>query len=164
MAKNSVKIGKKKKEKSIIGWREWVGLPDLGIDAVRAKIDTGAKTSAIHAFDLVPFERDGEQWIAFSIHPRRRKKLPSVACEARVMESRKVTSSNGIAESRYVIETSAIIGSKRMMIELTLTNRDELSYRMLVGREALRGRFLVHSRKSYLQGDAGPGKFKEIEA
>ncbi|MBB3763794.1 ATP-dependent zinc protease family protein [Sphingomicrobium lutaoense] len=136
----------------MLGWREWIALPDLGVDTIKVKIDTGAKTSAIHAFDVRPFERDGEEWVSFCLHPVQRHRLPSVECEARVLEKRHVRSSNGKQEERYVIKTKARIGKKSFAIELTLTNRDEMGFRMLLGREAINRRFLVDPGHSYLLG------------
>ncbi|WP_260484131.1 ATP-dependent zinc protease family protein [Sphingomicrobium flavum] len=143
------------KQKPIVGWREWVSLPDFGV-AVRAKIDTGAKTSAIHVFRPHVFERDGRDFIRFTLHPRQRYKKPSVRCEAELIEQRKVTSSNGQTEERYVIKTMATIGEQTFPIELTLTRRDSLTFRMLVGRQALKRRFLVDSGRSFVQGKERP--------
>ena len=144
-----------KKSKPIVGWREWVSLPDFGV-AVRAKIDTGAKTSAIHVFRPHVFERDGRDYIRFTLHPRQRHKKPSVRCEAELIERRKVTSSNGQAEERYVIRTMARIGEQHFPIELTLAKRNALTFRMLVGRQALKNRFLVDSGRSFVQGKERP--------
>lgn len=144
-----------KKSRPIVGWREWVTLPDLGV-SVKAKIDTGAKTSAIHVFSPKVIERDGQQRLSFVLHPEQRHKDPAIQCEVELVERRKVTSSNGKSEMRYVIKTKAKIGKKTFPIQLTLTNRDEMSFRMLIGREALRRRFLVDSGRSFLQGKERP--------
>ncbi|MEL7489026.1 MAG: RimK/LysX family protein, partial [Pseudomonadota bacterium] len=143
---------KRARQKPVIGWREWVTLPDLGGPAIKAKIDTGARTSALHAFRIRPFEKNGVPHVAFFVHPVQHRKRPEIACEAPILEQRAVKSSNGQSEMRYVIETRAVLGDKTFSIELTLTNRDELGFRMLIGREALRGRFLVDSGKSYRAG------------
>ena len=135
-----------------IGWREWVGLPDLGVPHLKVKVDTGARTSALHAFDLKTFTKDERQWVRFIVHPFQGKMQPSIQTEAPIAEWRKVKSSNGKSELRPVIETTVELQDKRWRIELTLTKRDEMSFRMLLGREALRRRCLVNPGKSYLGG------------
>ena len=134
----------------VVGWREWVALPDFGIDAIKAKIDTGARTSAIHAFDIRPFTERGVPWVSFVLRPEQRHRNPSIECSAPVVDERKIRSSNGEAERRYVIETEAYLGETVWTIELSLTNRDELGFRMLLGREAVRRQFLVDPDRSYL--------------
>ena len=136
----------------VIGWREWVALPEFGVDAVKAKIDTGARTSAIHAFDIRPFTERGVPWVSFVLRPEQRRRHPSLQCVAPVIDERKIRSSNGEQERRYVIEAEAHLGDIAWPIELSLTNRDELGFRMLLGREAVRRRFLVNPDRSYLIG------------
>lgn len=140
-----------------IGWREWVELPDLGGAIVKAKIDTGARTSAIHAFGIESYDVDGEEWVGFDLHPVQRHKTPSVRVEARVKERRVVRSSNGVAEERYVIRTVMDLGVGRYPLDLTLANRDQMGFRMLLGRRALRNRFLIDPSRSYLL-HPGPGE------
>ncbi len=139
-----------------VGWREWVRLPDLlpaPDEWVKAKIDTGARTSAIHAWDLRHVERDGETWLRFSLHPRQRDDTHEVVAEARLVEEREVRSSNGEVETRVVVETTVAIGSHPAFpIELSLTNRDQMGFRMLLGRTAMAGRVLVDPGRSYLTG------------
>lgn len=146
---------------NVVGWREWVRLPDLlGDEAVKAKIDTGARTSAIHAWDLEPIERDGSAWVRFSLHPRQKDDSHVVIVEARLIEERDVRSSNGEVERRTVVETALAVGTTTWSIELTLTNRDEMGFRMLLGRTAMSGRLLVDPGASYLTGGDrhGPGR------
>ena len=137
------------KARTIIGWREVVALPEFGIDEIKAKIDTGARTSAIHAFKVVRFMKDEEEWVRFKIHPRARRRKPEFVCEARILGIRSVTSSNGIREKRIFIKTRLKLGPYTFPVELSLTNRDEMGYRMLIGRSALKKRFIVDSGSSY---------------
>lgn len=134
----------------VIGWREWIALPDLGVRRIKAKIDTGAKSSAIHAYNIRVFTRDGTETVAFDLHPRQREDSIIVSAEAEVLEFRRVRNSGGTVTTRPVIVTHAILFGRRFPIELTLANRDDMGYRMLLGREALQGRFLVDVDQSYL--------------
>ena len=146
------KMSKLKQEKMVIGWREWLALPDLGIQAIKAKVDTGARTSALHTFGLVPFEKDGTLKVKFTVHPLQRRKDIEVCCVADVVDRRRVTSSAGQSEMRYVIQTTVALGEIRWPIELTLTNRRSMRFRMLLGRAAISGPLLVDPAKSYLTG------------
>lgn len=140
-------------ERTIVGWREWVRLPDLvPDDAIKAKIDTGARTSAIHAWDIEHIDRDGEAWVRFSIHPRQRDDDHVVTAEARLVEEREVRSSNGDVENRYVVTTTLVLGEEQWPIELTLTKRDQMGFRMLLGRTAMAKRLRVDPGVSYRAG------------
>lgn len=145
-------MNKSKPEKIIIGWREWLALPDLEIGAIKAKIDTGARTSALHTFGLESFRENGRLRVRFGVHPLQRKKKPEIHCVADVVDRRRVTSSAGQSELRYVIHTTVVLGGIRWPIELTLTNRKLMRFRMLLGRAAITGRLLIDPAKSYLTG------------
>ncbi len=135
----------------ILGWEEWVALPELGLLAIKAKVDTGARTSALHAYFVEPFGSGKAPKVRFGVHPIPRRADVAIVCTARVVDRRDVTSSNGERESRYVISTSIKIGNREWPIEVTLTNRDAMSYRMLLGRQAIGGGVLVDPAASFRQ-------------
>ena len=136
----------------IVGWREWVGLPELGISRIKAKIDTGARSSAIHAFDLEAFEQDGAEWVRFSIHPWQRSDDDHVELALPLLDRREVCSSNGQVEQRYAVAMDVTLAGRTITTVMTLSNRDEMGFRMLIGREALGQGFLVDSSRSYAGG------------
>lgn len=135
-----------------LGWREWVALPGIGIDRVKAKVDTGARTSALHAFRVEPFQQSDAPWVRFWVHPRQRRTDSEIRCEAPVLDRRVVRDSGGHEEERFVIETDVVLGGESWRIELTLTDRDSMGFRMLLGRTAIRDRYVVDPGKSYLAG------------
>ena len=139
-------------EKLCLGWREWVALPDLGLPAIKAKVDTGARTSALHAFLIEPYQRDGIEMLRFLIHPIQLNQDFSVECHCPVYDYREVTDSGGHREMRYVIQSRVVIGGAERAIELTLTNRDTMRFRMLLGRRAMEDRFIVDPGESYVNG------------
>lgn len=140
----------------IFGWREWVALPELGVERIKAKVDTGARTSALHAFDVRPLVANGVQRVEFRLHPQQRNTLTEMVCVADVFDQRTVTDSGGHKEDRWVISTLLSIGTHSWPIEMTLTARDDMKFRMLLGRTALRGHSLVDSSASYLVGKKRP--------
>lgn len=148
----------------IIGWREQLALPDLGIPEVKAKIDTGARSSALHAFDVETFERDGKPMVRFKVHPYQRDAQRTVTAEAELIDQRQVRNSGGQAQVRPVIETTVEINGYTFPIELTLTNRDAMGFRMLLGRQAVRKRFLVDAGRSFLHSSTGNRKVKKKSA
>lgn len=141
--------------KFIVGNQEWCRLAELGIPAIKARVDSGAKTSSMHAFNIKAFTREGSAWVSFDVHPLQKNRKVVVSCEARVVDRRTVRSSTGEAEKRFVISTPLTIGGCTWAIEITLTNRDSMGYRMLLGREAMSGRMLVDPDSSFLLGDVG---------
>ena len=137
-------------DRLIIGWREWVGLPDLGIHQLKAKVDTGARTSALHATNLHSFRKKGEPWARFDVQPVQGRSSVVVRCEAPVSDHREIKNSSGNVDLRVVVETTLVIGEHEWPIEVTLTNRRDMRFRMLLGRTALSGKALVDPRKSFL--------------
>lgn len=137
----------------VLGWREWVDLPELKLGPIKAKVDTGARTSCLHAFELEPFERDGIPWIGFKVHPVQKDANLVAQCEAPIRDQRPVTDSGGHTEQRYVIETLMRIGGWDQVVEMTLTARDTMRFRMLIGRTTLKaGGFVVNPALSYQTG------------
>jgi len=138
-------------ESVVVGWREWLSLPEFGVVAIKAKIDTGARTSAIHAFSIEPFEREGESWVRFGMHPNQHESETEIWCVSKILEQRNVIDSGGHTEQRYVIKTDVTLGESTWAIEATLTNRDSMLFRMLLGRTAMSsGNIIVDPALSYL--------------
>jgi hypothetical protein len=135
---------------TLAGWREWVSLPGIGVPWVKAKLDTGARTSAIHAFDIEEFEKNSDPWVRYSIHPWQNSAEGAVDVESRVEDVRTVRSSSGYAEERFVVMMDIRLMTRTITAEVTLSRRDEMGFRMLVGREALRQGFVVDPSRSYL--------------
>jgi len=133
----------------IIGWREWIALPELKIHDLKAKIDTGARTSALHAFGLRTFKEGAQDRISFDIHPVQRNDDLVVTCTADIIDKRWVTDSGGHKEERFVIKTLVALGKSKWSIEITLTERDTMSFRMLLGRSAIKSRYIVNPARSF---------------
>lgn len=133
-----------------IGWREWVELPDLGVPAIKAKIDTGARTSAVHAFDIEILPEDGVEIVHFQIHPLQHRGAAPISASAPLVGWRRVRSSSGHETQRPLIRTTLAWLDRRWPIDLTLTSRDEMGFRMLLGRRALRGQVLVDPGRSFI--------------
>lgn len=139
-------------ELDVLGWREWIGFPDLGISQIKAKVDTGARTSCLHAFLVEPFEQEGALWVRFDIHPNQNNSSEVLSCTAPVLDKRVVKDSGGHEELRYVIETVISIGDRQHTVEVTLTDRDTMKFRVLLGRTAIRRLYVVDSGRSYVRG------------
>jgi ribosomal protein S6--L-glutamate ligase len=148
--------------KIILGSEEWCSLPELGIPSIKARVDSGAKTSALHAINIAPFKKEGQNWVKFDINPIQNNVKTIIHCEAPLVDKRIVKSSSGFREQRYAIQTSLDIGNSKWVIEMTLTNRDSMGFRMLLGREAMSGRVLVDPEQQYLLGQTTTDNLKEV--
>lgn len=149
-------------EHIIIGGEEWCAFPGLNIPAIKARVDSGAKTSSIHASNIHKFTRKGEKWVSFEVHPIQDTRRITLHCKAKVVDHRNIKSSSGISEKRYVIQSTMKIGSFQWNIELTLANRDSMGFRMLLGREAMENRVFVDPANSFLLGDYSGEKISEL--
>ena len=138
------------------GWREWVSLPGIGVPWIKAKIDTGAQTSALHADDITEFSRDGEEWVRFTVHPWQKSTADAVTVELPIHDRRYVRSSSGHSEYRLVVMVDLVLVDREISVEMTLTDREEMVFRMLIGREALRQGYVVDSGASYAGGTPSP--------
>ena len=149
-------------DKVIVGSEEWCSFPALGIPTIKARVDSGAKTSALHAINIAPFIKDEENWVRFDINPIQNNSKTVIHCESKLVDKRIVKSSSGFREQRYVIGAELEIGGQHWPIEITLTNRDSMGFRMLLGREAMSGRVLVDPAKKYLLGQPTTENLKEL--
>ena len=142
----------RRKARPVIGWREWVGLPELQIDRIKVKVDTGARTSALHAHGLEEFERDGVPMVRFQVQPVQRNAAVSIPVELPLLTRRRVRDSGGRVQERPVVETTMRLLGRSWPIELTLTRRDLMGFRMLLGRQGIRKRFIVDPAGSFYGG------------
>lgn len=154
-------IQSSRQQLSVIGWREKIALPELGIPEIKAKIDTGARSSALHAFDVETFEQNGKMMVRFKVHPYQRDTHHTLTAEAVLLDQRQVRNSGGHAQWRPVIQTMVELDGERWSIELTLTNRDVMGFRMLLGRQAVRQRFLVDAGRSFLRSSTEGRKMRK---
>ncbi|MEO5378703.1 MAG: RimK/LysX family protein [Magnetococcus sp. DMHC-6] len=138
------------RKNKIIGWREWVELPGLNLQRIKVKIDTGARTSALHAMHIKAFEQDGQMFVRFLVHPNQKQRLPEIECIALVLDQRQVKNSSGVSEKRYVIRTPILLGDKSWEVDITLTNRSPMGFRMLLGRTAIRNKYIVDPGHSFI--------------
>jgi len=150
------------KNKTIIGSEEWCEFPELGIPAVLARVDSGAKTSSIHAFNIQKFKKGGKSWVSFEVHPLQNDRKITVRCERPIFDKRSIKSSSGIAETRYVIKTLLNLANQLIEIELTLANRDSMGFRMLLGREAMHGKMVIDPSLKNNTGDISPEVLNHI--
>ncbi len=148
--------------KIIFGSEEWCSFPELGIPAIKARVDSGAKTSALHAINIAPFTKEGINWVKFDINPIQNNLRTVIHCEALLIDKRVVKSSSGYREQRFVIQTNLKTGNDSWEIEMTLTNRDSMGFRMLLGREAMSGRILVDPEQKYLLGETSSENLKKL--
>ena len=139
-------------DRVLVGWREWLALPDLGVAAIKAKIDTGARTSALHVDRIETFEREGRRWVRFAIEPSSRRHKTPLVCEAPIVDERLVTDSGGDRAVRPFIRTLVAIGSEVWGVEINLTDRRSMLFPMLLGRTAMRGRLRVDPELSFVLG------------
>ncbi len=145
-----------------VGWREWFSFPELGLEHIKGKIDTGARTSALHAFEVQRYQQDGLEMVRFLMHPKQKNTSLVKECTAEILEERWVTDSGGHRERRYVIQTMVKLGEFEWPIELTLTNRDTMKFRMLLGRTAMTN-IIVNPSESYLIGKPFKPKSKKTK-
>ena len=150
-----------KYDKIVVGSEEWCALPQLNIPAIKVRVDSGAKTSALHAVNIMPFKKDGDVWVSYEVHPLQRNGKTTIHCESLVIDKRKIKSTSGLVEMRYVVRTVIELGGTNWNIEVTLTNRDSMGYRMLLGRQAMSGKILVDPEASCLQGEPTPEELKQ---
>jgi hypothetical protein len=144
-----------------IGWREWISMPDLDVRQIKCKVDTGAKTSALHTYFIEPIKKSGKDYVRFGLHPLQKNLDKEIICLAEVTDQREVTDSGGHREQRYVIKTPIKLGKHVWDIEITLTDRESMLFRMLLGRGAIKNKFIVNPARSYLIGKKRKQKVKK---
>ncbi len=152
IVKKKTRTARKKAAPLEIGWREWAQFPALCDRRIQAKIDTGAKTSAIHAWRIKEVKVDGRDYVQFYLHPVQGKRRPAIFCSVPIHDRRYIKSSNGAGQRRIIILTVLKLGAREAEVELSLTNRDDMGFRLLVGRDALKKNVIVHPSRSFLLG------------
>ena len=148
----------------VVGWDEWISLPELGLPAIKAKVDTGARTSSLHAVNIKPYDKDGVTRVSFLVHPLPDEPEVEIQCDAQVVDKREITSSNGESEERFIIRTPFSLVGQEWPVELSLTNREEMQYRMLIGRSTMSGRMLVDPDRSMLCGELSSSVYEQVKA
>ncbi len=138
--------------KLIVGWREWISLPDLGIKSIKAKMDTGARTSALHTYFIEPFMDNDRHMVRFGIHPKQKSDKNGVICTAGIIDQRHIVDSGGHPELRYIIGTDILVGGRRWPIDLSLTNREQMRFRLLIGRSAISEELIIDPQLSFTLG------------
>ena len=151
-------VGRAAARTQVVGWREWVALPELGVRRIKAKLDTGARSSALHAFNVRPLLRDGQDLVQFDVHPLQRNDEVIKTCVAEAVDYRWITNSGGGREKRFVVVTALQMGGDSWPIEVTLTDRDQMGFRMLIGRTAMEHRLVVDPTVSYRLGKPAKSK------
>lgn len=136
-----------------IGWKEWVSLPDLQIPAIKAKVDTGARTSVLHASHITVFRKPSGRWVRYVVRPLRKNPEIEIQCESKLLDKRDIKNSGGQVESRYVIESTVVLGEASWSATLSLTSRDDMLFRMLLGRTSLPGNVIIFPGEKYLTGN-----------
>ena len=149
-------------KKTIIGSEEWCEFPQLGIPLIKARVDSGARTSAIHAFNIHPFRKNGSQFVSFEVHPLQNNRRTVIRCESEVVDRREIKSSSGVSEKRYIIRTKLQLGDRCWDIEVSLANRDSMGFRMLLGREAMEKKILVDPSEKLIMGNAAEEKINTL--
>ena len=150
--------------KIIVGSEEWCSFPDAGLPTIKAQVDSGAATSALHAINITPFERQGSPWVSFEAHPLHGDRTVVVRHEAPVQGKRDVRNSGGSVETRYVIKERLVLGEQSWEVELTLANRDAMGYRMLPGCQAMVGHILVDPEGSHHLREISPEESRALYA
>lgn len=149
---NSGSFSNKKEEKLKVGWREWISLPELQIQSIKAKFDTGARTSVLHTYFIEPLLNSDRPQVRFGVHPLQRTEKKEVVCTADVIDRRRIVDSGGHPEMRYIIRTAVLIGGKNWPIDLSLTNREQMRFRLLIGRSAISGKLVIDPQRSFTLG------------
>ncbi len=149
--------------KMIIGWREWISLPDLGIKSIKAKMDTGARTSALHTYFIKPMGDSKKPMVQFGVHPMQKNDKDSIICTADIIDQRRIVDSGGHPELRYIIQTSVLAGNKQWPIELSLTNREQMRFRLLIGRSAISEKLIIDPELSFTLGRPLKTKNRKIK-